>query len=60
MPFAGGQGAESAAEGERNVIGKTRMKTAVRGVSIAASWMRLGGKKSTERLREIEWMNGED
>lgn len=53
MPCAGSQGAEFAEEGWGNVMVGRRNEG--RG-SLAGKWLGLGGKKSREKLGEIEWL----
>ena len=52
MSWVRGQGVEFAEEIERNVMQDQREKNN----GVTGKWIKLGGKKSRERLKEIEWL----
>ena len=58
MSWVGGEGAEFAAESWGHVIAcgdRLESGAAIR-TGVARRWMSLGGRKSRERLGEIEWL----
>ena len=59
MSRARGEGAELAEEGRVNVmsgVGMKRVEKVAVAKSAARKWLSLGGRRSRERLGEIEWL----